>query len=88
VVIDSLADQCTSSNADNEASASDDSVPLAEGTTTGSGNSTNSTIALINLDSSDESTVHVKQKPKESTDIKPQVDVKPIISSKKKVTDK
>jgi len=60
VVIDSLADRRTSSNADNEASDIDNSVPPAKGTTTGSGNSTNS----ISFDSSDEPTVHVKQKSK------------------------
>jgi len=78
VIIDSLADQCTSSDADDEASDWDDSMPPAEDTTTGSENSTNSTTASIDLDSSDESTVRVKQKPKEIADIKPQVDVKPV----------
>jgi len=77
VVIDSLAGQCTS-NADSD---SDDSVQPAGSTTVGNGNST---AATVDLDSSDEPTVNVKQKPKESADLKPPVDVKPVISSKKK----
>jgi len=59
VVIDSL---CTS-NADSD---SDDSVKPAGSTTVGNGNST---AATVDLNSRDEPTVNVKQKPKESADL-------------------
>jgi len=86
VVVDSLFDQGTS-NADNEASDSDDGNQLAESTTAGNTTDTsngNITTALNDQDSSDKPAVHVKQKPQESADFKSQVDTKPIISNKKK----
>ena len=84
VVIDSLADQCTS-KANDDLSDSDDSLQSPEITTAG-----NSTTTLI--ESSDDATVvkftegsNAKSdaKAKEDEDTKPQVDVKPIVSKKK-----
>ena len=84
VVIDSLADQCTS-KANDDLSDSDDSLQSPEITT--AGNSTTTSI-----ESSDDATVvkftegsNAKSdaKAKEDEDTKPQVDVKPIVLKKK-----
>ena len=83
VVIDSLADQCTS-KANDDLSDSDDSVQPPESTTAG-----NSTTTLIK--SSDDATVvkftegsnKSQMLRQRKIDTKPQVDVKPNVSKKK-----